>query len=164
VDECPADMRGAWKGLNLFLWFPETQTRQGFPDAKGLQNFLESSVPVGFESGEKMSQTFPSLSDLSPNLGKSQSQWKPHLIGDPLGPSGREDPPEIPGRKGGPQGVLQHFVRFTESCAELEGIPIGIQPGTSETPSAHGDPDRGALMEVEVPADIPEPNPEQDGA
>ena len=70
-------MRGAWKGLNLFLWFPETQTRQGFPDAKGLQNFLESSVPVGFESGEKMSQTFPSLSDLSPNLGKSQSQRLP---------------------------------------------------------------------------------------
>ena len=94
---------------------------------------------------------------------KAEGQGEPDLVGNSLRSAGGSTLLRSRAGKAASKGILQNLVGFPKGRPENQGIPVGIQPGPGQTPSPHGDSNRGAFVEIQVPADIPEPDAEENG-
>jgi hypothetical protein len=68
----------------LFPGLPKLQARECLPGPEGSQDLLKGSIPVGFETSQKMGQPLTDLPDLGPDFRKGEGQREANLIGESL--------------------------------------------------------------------------------
>ena len=105
-----------------------------------------------------MGQSLSNLPNLALGLGEGQWKRESNLIRNPFRGAGGEDPAEVPEGERPPKCVFQDLVRFPERRPENQRIGVGIQTCPGQSPPTHGDPYRSALMEIQIPTDISEPD------
>ena len=163
VNEGSAHLRRTRKWLCLFQRLSEGQAGESLPGPESLQHLLECPESLGLEASKKLSQALPDLSHLGSSLGECQRQGKPNLVGEATGSPGRKDSPQVSGRERSPKCILEDLVRFPEGRPADQGVSIRIQTGPGQASPTHDDPNRCAFVEIQVTADVPESDTEEDG-
>ena len=109
-----------------------------------------------FSSGNETSQPRPHLEELLPSLLHVEGQRKAHLVSARSTLSRRNEHPEAPRGEGCGERSLELGVGATTSRPENERVPVVIEMRSHDTTTIHPDPNRGAFVEIQISADVPE--------
>ncbi len=144
--------------------FPKEKAGEGLPVAERPENLLKHPVALGLEAPQKMSEPPAELPDQTPHLLERKRKRETNLVGKSPGLHRGEDSPQVPGREGAPEGILQNLVRLPKRGSDHECVAITVESGPRQATLSQDDPDRGPLVQVQVPADVPEADAKKDGA